>query len=93
MTIADLGDGDNFRVKRVVLPKEIGKRLVDMGFTGGAEGYVVRSALLGDPLQIKIRGYDISIRKSEAAGIEVAHTGHRYRRRRGMRMFRKGTDE
>lgn len=71
MSIFDLKNGDNFKVKHVTLPKEIGKRLADMGFTEGVEGRVVRSALFGDPLHIKLMGYDISIRKSEAKGVSV----------------------
>lgn len=71
MTILDLDKGVCFRVKNVKIPKEVGKRLADMGFVKGAEGCVVRSALLGDPLQIKICRYDVSIRRSEAIGVEV----------------------
>jgi Fe2+ transport system protein FeoA len=71
MTILDLNDGESFKVKRVSVGREIGKRLADMGFVRGIEGRVVRSALLGDPLQIKICHYDVSLRRSEAKGIEV----------------------
>ncbi len=71
MTIIDLKNSDSFRIQGVTLGREIGKRLADMGFTKGARGTVVRSALLGDPLQIRILGYNVSIRKSEAAGVEV----------------------
>ena len=46
-----------------------------MGFTEGAEGEVVRSGFLRDPLQVKIRGYDILIRRSEADDIEIAPVG------------------
>ena len=74
MSVADLKNGDSFTVKCVTLPREIGKRLADMGFTRGVRGTVVRSALFGDPLQIKILGYDISIRKLEARGIAVERT-------------------
>jgi Fe2+ transport system protein FeoA len=71
MTIADLANKEQFEVLGVTLSKEVGKRLADMGFTRGTKGMVVRSALLGDPLQIKLMGYDVSIRRSEAAGVEV----------------------
>ena len=71
MTILDLDNGARFKVKGVKIPREVGKRLADMGFVRGAEGYVVRSALLGDPLQIKICRYDVSIRRTEASGVEV----------------------
>jgi len=71
MTIGALKNGDQFQIIGVTLSRETGKRLTDMGFTSGTRGYVVRSALLGDPLQVKILDYDISIRKSEALGVEV----------------------
>lgn len=71
MVIADLKRGDGFKIKKVNLHGEIGKRLSDMGFTEKAEGVVVRSALLGDPIQVKILNYNISIRRSEAKGVSV----------------------
>ncbi len=71
MNILNLKNGDNFKVKRVALRLETGKRLADMGFTAGTQGVIVRCALLGDPIQIRILGYNISIRKSEAAGILI----------------------
>ncbi len=71
MTIFDLKYGQNFIIKHVTLPREIGKRLADMGFTEGVKGVIIRTALFGDPIQIKIMNYDISIRKSEAKGVLV----------------------
>jgi ferrous iron transport protein A len=71
MSIYDLKNGDSFKVRSVILPREIGKRLADMGFTAGIEGTVVRCALFGDPLQVKIMGYDVSIRVAEAKGVLV----------------------
>ncbi len=71
MNIAELEKGDTFRVVSVTASGEIGKRLADMGFTRGVEGSVVRSALLGDPVQIRLMGYNVSIRLSEASSVEV----------------------
>ena len=71
MTIMDLKTGDAFVVQGVDLAREIGKRLADMGFTRGVEGRVVRKALLGDPIQIAILGYQVTIRKAEAAGVSI----------------------
>jgi Fe2+ transport system protein FeoA len=71
MTIDDLKKGAHFIVRRVRVGKEIGKRLADMGFVKGAEGQFVRRGLLGDPLQVKICHYNVSLRRSEALGIEV----------------------
>jgi ferrous iron transport protein A len=72
MMISDAPSGASFRVIRVRTGREIGKRLADMGFTEGAEGEVVRTGLMRDPLQVKIRGYDVLIRRSEAKEIEIA---------------------
>jgi ferrous iron transport protein A len=71
MVVSDIRAGSGFRVLRVTLGKEVGKRLADMGFTEGAEGLVVRGGFLRGPLQVRIRGYDILLRRSEASGIEI----------------------
>ncbi len=75
MFLCDAPNGASFKVVRVILNKEVGKRLADMGFTEGAEGAVVRGGFLRGPLQVRIRGYDILIRRCEAAGIEVEPVG------------------
>jgi len=75
MYLSDAPNGASFRVIRVLIGKEVGKRLADMGFTEGAEGAVVRGGLFRGPLQVRIRGYDVLIRRSEAAGIEVEPVG------------------
>lgn len=75
MVLFDAPNGASFRVVKVALGKEVGKRLADMGFTEGAEGAVVRSGFLRGPLQVRIRGYDILIRRYEAGGIEVTPVG------------------
>ena len=66
-----LKKGEHFRIIRVTHVREVGKKLADMGFIKGVEGLVVRSALLHDPIQIRILGYHVSIRLAEAAGINV----------------------
>lgn len=71
MTIGDLKAGDAFVVQGVALARETGKRLADMGFTRGVQGRVVRKALFGDPFQVSILGYHVSIRKAEANGVTV----------------------
>ena len=47
------------------------RRLFDMGITPGAEVYLRKKAPLGDPIEIAIRGYELTLRKSEAAQVEV----------------------
>jgi ferrous iron transport protein A len=76
MLLSDAPNGASFRVVKVTLGKEVGKRLADMGFTENAEGAVVRSGFFHGPIQVRIRGYDILIRRSEAKGIEVLTIGN-----------------
>jgi Fe2+ transport system protein FeoA len=71
MNLASLKNKERFRVIHVSAGGDIGKRLVEMGFSAGTEGHIVRTALLGDPIQVRIMHYDLSIRKAEASGIEV----------------------
>ncbi len=75
MQLSELRPGASFRVGKVLVGGEIGKRLADMGFTEGAEGELVRSAFMRGPVQIRIRGYDLLVRRSEARLIEVEATG------------------
>ncbi|HUX41522.1 MAG TPA: FeoA family protein [Rectinemataceae bacterium] len=71
MHISELPVGAEFVVGRVLSGREVGKRLVDMGFTEGADGKVLRKAFLSGPLHVEIRGYEVILRRSEAAMIEV----------------------
>jgi ferrous iron transport protein A len=77
-------------VVRVLLGKEVGKRLADMGFTAGTEGAVVRAGFFRGPLQVRIRGYDILIRRYEAAGIEVEPVGDWSAAEDAARLFGRG---
>ncbi|MCX7656023.1 MAG: ferrous iron transport protein A [Treponemataceae bacterium] len=98
MFLSDAPPGASFRVIRVLLGKEVGKRLADMGFTEGAEGAVIRSGFMRGPLQVRIRGYDVLIRRCEAAGIEVEPVGDwtaaedAHRLFAGFRPFGKRTE-
>ncbi len=71
MRASSLATGQRFRVVGISLAKEVGKRLADMGFVQGRTGLVVRRGLVGGPMHLRILGYDIMVRRSEAAGIEV----------------------
>jgi len=75
MSVAEVPEGGAFIVKRVAIGGETGKRLADMGFTGGAEGMVIRRGLFRGPLHVLIRGYALLIRRSEAAAIEIMRAG------------------
>ncbi|MDR2370075.1 MAG: ferrous iron transport protein A [Treponema sp.] len=71
MHLSDVPKGAAFRVVKVSLGKEVGRRLADMGFTEGTTGEVIRIGFFHGPLQVRIRGYNILIRCYEAAGIEI----------------------
>ena len=51
--------------------KKIRRRLFDMGLTPGAEVFLRKKAPLGDPLQITVRGYELTVRKAEAEVIDM----------------------
>ena len=59
------------RIVRVGGRKRIRRRLLDMGIVAGAEVEVQRVAPLGDPVEIKVKGYDLALRKEEAENIQV----------------------
>ncbi|MDB6154192.1 MAG: feoB [Chthoniobacteraceae bacterium] len=63
--------GQRGRIAGFDLPPEQRQRLLEMGLTLGAEFEVIRFAPLGDPIEIKVRGYNLSLRKREAAGIRI----------------------
>ena len=64
--------GQKARVLGFDLPPEQHQRLLEMGLTVGAQFEVVRFAPMGDPIDIKVRGYHLSLRKKEAAGVRTA---------------------
>ena len=66
-----LGIGEKARVLGFDLPPEHRQRLLEMGLTVGAECEVMRFAPMGDPIDIKVRGYQLSLRKKEAGGVRV----------------------
>jgi Fe2+ transport system protein FeoA len=71
ITLADMPVAGKGRVTAMALPGETNRRLMEMGLTRGATFQVVRYAPMGDPMEIRVRGYHLSLRKSEAAGITV----------------------
>lgn len=69
--LSDLPVGTRARVCRVTLAGTGRQRLLEMGLTPGAEFELVRFAPLGDPLEIRLRGYHLSLRRLEAESVEV----------------------
>lgn len=70
-TLRDIAVGQTVTVKRLYGDGAVKRRIMDMGITRGTEIYVRKMAPLGDPIEVNVRGYELSIRKSEAANIEV----------------------
>ena len=71
VTLADLSLGTAARVRAVDGPRAFRRRLLEMGLVPGADVKIVTVAPLGDPLQIEVRGGQWSIRRAEAAQIQV----------------------
>lgn len=71
VTLASLSAGQRGKIVGFDLPPRQSQRLLEMGLTSGAEFEIVRFAPLGDPIDVKVRGYHLSLRKHEAAGIRV----------------------
>ena len=71
MTLRDVKVGDTCKVKRIHGEGALKRRIMDMGITRGVEIYVRKVAPLGDPVEITVRDYELSIRKGDAELIEV----------------------
>lgn len=70
-TLRDIKIGDTCIVKRVHGEGALRRRIMDMGVTKGVEIFVRKVAPLGDPIEINLRSYELSLRKSDAELIEV----------------------
>ena len=70
-TLKDLKVGESTVVVKLHGEGAIKRRIMDMGITKGVEIYLRKVAPLGDPLEIKVRGYELSLRKEDADMIEV----------------------
>ena len=70
-TLKDAGIGSTVKVVKLHGEGAVKRRIMDMGITKGVEIYVRKVAPLGDPIEIKVRGYELSLRKADAEMIEV----------------------
>lgn len=73
MTLDQIDIGDSFVISHITANGEIRRRLVDMGFISGAQGTLLRRAILGGPLDLRLGAYRIALRSTEAQQIVVAH--------------------
>lgn len=71
MTLKELKPGQKGKVSSIGTTGPIKRRIMDMGVTPGVEIKVVKVAPLGDPVEVNVRGYELSLRKEEAAHIQV----------------------
>ena len=71
MTLNEIPVGGVCTVTKLNGTGKLRRRIIDMGITKGVEIKVVKIAPLGDPMELNVRGYELSIRKSEAESIEV----------------------
>ncbi|MBQ1506252.1 MAG: ferrous iron transport protein A [Erysipelotrichales bacterium] len=72
MTLRDVKIGETVRVVKLHGEGAVKRRIMDMGITKGTEIYVRKVAPLGDPVEVTVRGYELSVRKADAEMVEVA---------------------
>ena len=70
-TLRDVKCGTSTKVVKLHGDGAVKRRIMDMGITKGTEVFVRKVAPLGDPIEVTVRGYELSIRKADAAMIEV----------------------
>ncbi len=71
-TLRDVPVGDTVRVAKLTGEGAIKRRIMDMGLTKGTEVTVRKVAPLGDPIEVTVRGFELSLRKDEAQNVLVA---------------------
>lgn len=70
-TLKEIPCGESVKVVKLMGEGAVKRRIMDMGITKGVEVYVRKVAPLGDPMEVTVRGYELSVRKADAGMIEV----------------------
>ena len=70
-TLKDAKVGETVRVKKLYGEGPVKRRIMDMGITRGVDLHVRKVAPLGDPMELNVRGYELSVRKADAEMFEV----------------------
>ena len=70
-TLKDAKIGDTVKVKKLHGEGAVKRRIMDMGITKGVEIYIRKVAPLGDPVEITVRNYELSLRKADAQMVEI----------------------
>ncbi len=73
--ISDLKPGDKGKIRKIEASSNLRRKLLDMGIIPGSPFEIVKLAPLGDPVDVKIKGYHLSLRKEEAATVSVEVEG------------------
>lgn len=71
MTLKEVKPGNTVKVTKISGEGAIKRRIMDMGLTKGVEVFVRKVAPLGDPVEITVRGYELSVRKYDAELVEI----------------------
>lgn len=71
MTLREAKVGQTVKVSKLNGEGAVKRRIMDMGITKGVEVFIRKVAPLGDPIEVTVRGYELSIRKADAAMIDV----------------------
>ena len=71
-TLRDVAIGESATVRRLTGEGAVKRHIMDMGITKGTEVFVRKVAPLGDPIELNVRGYELSVRKADAEMIEIA---------------------
>ncbi len=71
-TLRSVKPGETVKVTKINGEGALKRRIMDMGVTKGVEIYVRKVAPLGDPVEVTVRGYELSVRKADAEIIEVS---------------------
>ncbi len=75
MTLREVPCGRTVKVRKLTGEGPVKRRIMDMGITKGVEVFVRKVAPLGDPVEITVRGYELSVRKADAEMIAVEQDG------------------
>ena len=70
-TLRDAKVGETVTVKKLTGEGGVKRRIMDMGITKGTEIYIRKVAPLGDPVEVTVRGYELSLRKADAEMVEI----------------------
>ena len=81
-TLKEVKSGETVQVLKLSGSGAVKRRIMDMGITKGCSIFVRKVAPLGDPVEVTVRGYELSLRKEDAQMIEIVYSGDTLRFRR-----------